>query len=48
MEKEVMMTENLNDLRAFALAAKMGSFTKAASQLGVTQSALSYIINPLN
>lgn len=41
------MTENLNDLRAFVLVAKMGSFTKAASHLGVSQSALSYTIRTL-
>lgn len=41
------MTENLNDLRAFVLVAKMGSFTKAASHLGVSQSALSYTIRSL-
>lgn len=41
------MTENLNDLRAFVLVAQMGSFTKAAGHLGVSQSALSYTIRAL-
>ncbi|MGR6981646.1 LysR family transcriptional regulator [Testudinibacter sp. P27/CKL/0425] len=36
------MKENLNDLRAFLLVAREGSFTKAAAQLGVSQSALSH------
>lgn len=41
------MAENLNDLRGFVLVAKMGSFTKAASHLGISQSALSYTIRTL-
>lgn len=41
------MAENLNDLRAFILVAQVGSFTKAAGQLGVSQSALSYTIRTL-
>lgn len=41
------MSENLNDLRAFILIAQAGSFTKAAGQLGVSQSALSYTIRTL-
>src|SRR5690606_18249087 len=41
------MPENLNDLRAFILVAQAGSFTKAAGQLGVSQSALSYTIKTL-
>lgn len=41
------MPENLNDLRAFILVAQVGSFTKAAGQLGVSQSALSYTIKTL-
>lgn len=41
------MTENLNDLRTFVLVARMGSFTKAASHIGVSQSALSYTIRSL-
>lgn len=38
------MKENLNDLRAFLLVAQTGSFTKAAAQMGVSQSALSHSI----
>ncbi|VTU06471.1 putative DNA-binding transcriptional regulator [Actinobacillus porcinus] len=38
------MKENLNDLRAFILVARTGSFTKAAAQMGVSQSALSHSI----
>ncbi|WP_331346696.1 LysR family transcriptional regulator [Cellvibrio sp. UBA7661] len=41
------MSENLNDLRAFILVAQVGSFTRAAGQLGVSQSALSYTIRTL-
>jgi len=41
------MAENLNDLRAFIVVAQTGSFTKAAGQLGVSQSALSYTIKML-
>ncbi len=41
------MAENLNDLRAYILVAQVGSFTKAAGQLGVSQSALSYTIKTL-
>lgn len=39
-----MMKANLNDLRAFILAARNSSFTKAAHQLGVSQSAISHSI----
>lgn len=38
------MKENLNDLRAFLKVAETGSFTKAAAQMGVSQSALSHSI----
>lgn len=38
------MKENLNDLRAFLIVAQTGSFTKAAAQMGVSQSALSHSI----
>ena len=38
------MKENLNDLRAFLVVARVGSFTKAAQLLGVSQSALSHCI----
>lgn len=41
------MAENLNDLRAFVVVARMGSFTKAAGHIGVSQSALSYTIRTL-
>lgn len=41
------MNENLNDLNAFVLVARAGSFTKAAAQLGVSQSALSQTIRGL-
>jgi DNA-binding transcriptional LysR family regulator len=41
------MSENLNDLRAFILVAQVGSFTRAAGQLDVSQSALSYTIRTL-
>ncbi len=39
--------DNLNDLRAFLLVAQTGSFTKAAAQSGVSQSALSYTVRSL-
>ncbi|MBH5329199.1 LysR family transcriptional regulator [Eikenella sp. S3360] len=38
------MKENLNELRAFVTVAQAGSFTKAAQQVGVSQSALSHTI----
>jgi len=41
------MKENLNDLSAFVLVAREGSFTKAAARLGVSQSALSQTIRGL-
>ncbi|GAB3101518.1 LysR family transcriptional regulator [Aestuariicella hydrocarbonica] len=41
------MSESLNDLRAFTLVAEAGSFTKAAGQMGVSQSALSHTIKAL-
>jgi DNA-binding transcriptional LysR family regulator len=41
------MPESLNDLRAFTLVAEAGSFTKAAGQMGVSQSALSHTIKTL-
>jgi Bacterial regulatory helix-turn-helix protein, lysR family len=37
-----MLPGNLNDLVAFLTAGKERSFTKAAANLGVSQSALSY------
>jgi DNA-binding transcriptional LysR family regulator len=42
-----MRRENFNDLQAFLVVAREGSFTKAAGQLGVSQSALSQTIRGL-
>ena len=42
-----MARANLNDLTAFVAVAREGSFTKAAAQLGVSQSALSHTIRGL-
>lgn len=42
-----MRYENFNDLLAFVAVAREGSFTKAAKQLGVSQSALSHTIRGL-
>jgi DNA-binding transcriptional LysR family regulator len=42
-----MARENFNDLLAFVAVARAGSFTKAAAQLGVSQSALSHTIRAL-
>ncbi len=42
-----MVRENLNDLLAFVAVAREGSFTRAAAQLGVSQSALSQTIRAL-
>ncbi|WP_375038349.1 LysR family transcriptional regulator [Acinetobacter sp. RW6] len=41
------MIDNLNDIKALILVAQTGSFTKAAAQLGVSQSALSHTIKSL-
>lgn len=41
MQHWAMARRNLNDLQAFVTVAREGSFTRAAAQLGVTQSALS-------
>lgn len=41
------MKENLNDLRAFIVVARTGSFTKVGAQMGVSQSALSHSIRGL-
>ena len=41
------MSENLDDLKAFIVVAQTGSFTKAAGDLGVSQSALSYNLKML-
>ena len=42
-----MARENLNDLLAFVAVARECSFTRAAAQLGVSQSALSQTIRAL-
>src|ERR1700730_7278849 len=42
-----MARENLNDLLAFLAVARERSFTRAAAQLGVSQSALSHTIRGL-
>ncbi len=42
-----MQRRNLDDLSAFLMVAREGSFTKAAAKLGVSQSALSYTIKEL-
>jgi len=41
------MQQNFNDLLAFVAVAREGSFTRAAAQLGVSQSALSHTIRSL-
>lgn len=42
-----MARENLNDLAAFLAVARERSFTRAAAQLGVSQSALSQVVKEL-
>lgn len=42
-----MTRENLNDLMAFNVVAREGGFTKAAAQLGVSQSSLSHTVKSL-
>lgn len=42
-----MPRENFNDLQAFVAVAREGSFTRAAAQMGVSQSALSHTIRAL-
>ncbi|ALM52229.1 LysR family transcriptional regulator [Halomonas huangheensis] len=42
-----MSRENFNDLHAFLMVAEKGSFTRAATELGVSQSALSHTIRGL-
>lgn len=42
-----MMRENFNDLLAFMAVARARSFTKAAGQLGISQSALSHTLRTL-
>src|SRR6267154_141693 len=42
-----MARESINDLRAFIAVARERSFTRAAAQLGVSQSALSHTVRGL-
>ena len=42
-----MKRDDLYDLAAFAVVAKQGSFTRAAAELGMSQSALSHAIKAL-
>ncbi|HGW8507741.1 TPA: LysR family transcriptional regulator, partial [Raoultella ornithinolytica] len=42
-----MRRKNVNDYQAFIAVAREKSFTKAAAQLGVSQSALSYTVRTL-
>lgn len=42
-----MASGNFNDLLAFIAVARARSFTKAAAQLGISQSALSHTIRGL-
>lgn len=42
-----MAKHNFNDLLAFVTVARVGSFTRAAVQLGVTQSAVSQVVSAL-
>jgi DNA-binding transcriptional LysR family regulator len=42
-----MKRDDLNDLAAFAVVAEQGSFTRAAAQLGMSQSALSHAMKAL-
>ena len=42
-----MQRGNLDDLSAFLIVAREGSFIKVAAKRGVSQSALSYIIKEL-
>lgn len=42
-----MVRDNFNDLHAFVQVARTGNFTRAAAQLGVSQSALSHTIRGL-
>ncbi|RRV46721.1 LysR family transcriptional regulator [Pseudomonas sp. p106] len=42
-----MSRSNLNDLQAFVIIAREGSFTRAAAQLGISQSALSHTMRAL-
>ncbi len=42
-----MLKENVNDLLSFMVVARERSFTRAAAQLGVSQSALSHAMRHL-
>lgn len=42
-----MLRENITDLISFVLVARAGSFTRAAAQIGVSQSALSHALRGL-
>lgn len=42
-----MLKENFNDLLSFMVVARERSFTRAAAQLGVSQSALSHAMRNL-
>jgi molybdenum-dependent DNA-binding transcriptional regulator ModE len=42
-----MKRDDLYDLAAFAVVAEQGSFTRAAAELGMSQSALSHAIKSL-
>jgi DNA-binding transcriptional LysR family regulator len=42
-----MKRDDLNDLLAFSVVAQQGSFTRAAAQLGISQSALSHAMKAL-
>ena len=43
-----MSRANLNDLQAFVVITREGSFTRAAAQLGVSQSALSHTMRAVS
>ncbi|MCA0975581.1 LysR family transcriptional regulator [Halomonas denitrificans] len=42
-----MLRENVTDLMSFVVVARVGSFTRAAAQIGVSQSALSHAVRGL-
>ncbi len=42
-----MLRENATDLMSFVVVARLGSFTSAAAQIGVSQSALSHAVRGL-
>lgn len=42
-----MLRENVNDLLAFMAVAREGSFTRAAAQIGISQSAISHAVKGL-